>query len=116
MTLALAFSLGAMAQNNDQDHKSPAERADKRTTEMTADLGLNADQQAKVATINLQYATAMKDVRTITDQTAQDYRADILKGNRDNAYQEVLTAEQYQKMLTMRAEKKAKHDEKKHNE
>jgi hypothetical protein len=109
MTLALAVGLGAMAQDSDHAKKTAAERAQKRTAEMTTDLGLNADQQAKVADINFRYADAMAVVKTIKDDAARNKREDVLKTNRDNSYKTLLTEDQYNKLMAIRAEKKAKH-------
>jgi hypothetical protein len=110
MTLALMVGLSAMAQDSDHARKTPAERAQKRTTEMTADLGLNADQQAKVSEINMQYADGAQTVSTITDKEAQKKRMEALKTNRDAGYKTVLTEAQYNKMMALRTGKKAKHD------
>lgn len=110
LSLALTIGLGAFAQKGDTNQKSPAEKAQQRTEQMVKDLGLNATQQEKVAEINLTYSSAMKNVNSLTDDTAREKRGDVVKANRDNGFKEVLTAEQYAKMLSLRAEKKAKHD------
>ena len=71
MTLALMVGLSAMAQDSDHAKKTPAERAQKRTTEMTTELGLNTDQQAKISEINMQYADGAQTVSTITVESTQ---------------------------------------------
>ena len=109
MTLALMVGLSAMAQDSDHAQKTPAERAQKRTTEMTSQLGLNADQQAKVNEINMQFADGAQTVSTISEKEAQKKRMEALKTNRDNGYKAVLTEAQYNKWMALRAEKKAKH-------
>ena len=110
MTLALMVGLSAMAQDSDHAKKTPAEHAQKRTAEMTTELGLNADQQAKVAEINMQYADGAQTVSTITDKDAQKLRMNALKTNRDNSYKAVLTDAQYNKCTALQAQKKAKKD------
>lgn len=110
LSLAFAFGLTAFAQKNDNAHKTPAEKADHRTEQMVKDLGLEAGQQDKVASINLGYYTAMRDVNTISNEKDREGRASYVKANRDRDLQAVLTPEQYTKMLSLRAEKKAKHE------
>jgi len=110
MTLALMVGLSAMAQDSDHTQKTPAERAQKRTTEMTTELGLNKDQQTKIAEINLQYAQATHDLSTIDDKEAQKKRGEFLKSSRDNKYKATLTEAQYTKWMQLKAEKKAKKD------
>jgi hypothetical protein len=55
-TLSLS---AAQAQDRTHEPKSPQERAKAQTERMTADLGLNAEQAAKVNAINLKYAEQM---------------------------------------------------------
>ncbi|MEO8733991.1 MAG: hypothetical protein ABI373_06645 [Flavobacteriales bacterium] len=110
MTLALMVGLSAMAQDSDNAKKTTAERAQKRTTEMTTELGLNADQQAKVSEINMQYADGAQTVSQMTEKDAQKKRLDVLKSNRDSSYKAVLTEAQYNKWMALRAEKKTKKD------
>lgn len=109
LSLAFAIGLGANAQSTDHPKKTAEEKAERRTERMMKDLDLEAGQKARVSAINLFYAKAMKDVETITDDASRENREKVLKGKRDNGLQEVLTPEQYRKMLSLRAEKKAKH-------
>ncbi len=108
LSLAFAFGLTAFAQKSDNAQKTPAEKANHRTEQMVKDLGLEASQQDKVASINLDYYTAMRDVNTIPNEKDREGRAKVVKASRDNRFQAVLTAEQYTKMLTLREERKAK--------
>lgn len=110
LSLALTIGLGAFAQKADTNEKSPADKAQQRTEQMVKDLGLDAAQKEKVATINLTYSTAIKNVNSLTDETAREKRGDVVKANRDNAFKEVLTPEQFSKMISLRAVKKAKHE------
>ncbi|MBS1936620.1 MAG: hypothetical protein JSS84_02245 [Bacteroidetes bacterium] len=108
LTLALATGLSTMAQQKGQTEKTPAEKAKNRTEWMTKELGLDATQQEKVAAINLQYAQAMQNVDAIKDETSRKGRASALKTSRDNNLQSVLTPQQYDKMIKVREERKAK--------
>ena len=110
LSLAFTIGLGAFAQKGDHTQKTPEEKAKHRTEQMTSELGLDAAQQGKVATINLTFATPMKNVNAITDDASRENRGDVVKANRDNELKTVLTTEQYNKMLSLRAEKKAKHE------
>lgn len=124
-TLALVAGLLASpamrAQDMDDDggKKTPEERAKHRTEVMTKELGLNAEQVAKVNTININFARTVSDLKQIKDEATRKGRMDTLKANRDNSLKAVLTPEQYTKMTELRAKKKEEHDKKekkKHNE
>lgn len=110
MTLALATGLTAMAQQSGHTEKTPAEKAAHRTERMVKDLGLDAAQQEKVASINLAFARAMNDLRAIQEQDRKG-RADHLKASRDNGFQQVLSAEQFHKLLQLREERKTQGNE-----
>ena len=109
LSLALVFGLSAFAQKADQSQKTPAEKAEHRTEQMVKDLGLDASQQAKTAAINLDYYKTMREVNSIVEKDREG-RESYVKANRDTRLQEVLTAEQFNKMIELRNEKKAKKD------
>ncbi len=121
-SLALVAGLGLMAQDADLDDngkKTPEEKAQHRTEMMTKELGLSADQVTKVNAINLGFARSMESVRQIKDEPSRKGRTETLRTNRDGQYKQVLTAEQYTRMLEHREKKKAGKGEKgkdKHNE
>lgn len=124
-TLALAAGLLASpvmrAQDMDDDggKKTPEERAKHRTEMMTKELGLSAEQVAKVNTININFARSVGDIKQIKDEATRKGRMDALKSGRDNSLKAVLTPEQFTKMTELRAKKKEdhdKHEKKKHNE
>lgn len=114
-TLALAAGMSLMAQDADMDNdkKTPEERAKHRTEVMTKELGLEAEQIAKVNTINLNFARAMADVKEIKDDNTRKGRSDALKTKRDADLQGVLTTDQFTKMKELRDKKKDDHKEKK---
>jgi len=114
-SLALAFGLTAFAQKDDQAQKTPAEKAAHRTEQMVKDLGLDASQQKIIASVNLDYYTAMREVNSIPEKDREG-RAKVVKANRDNRYQGVLSPEQYNKMITLRNERKAKKEAEKEKE
>lgn len=109
LSLALVFGLSAFAQKADQSQKTPAEKAENRTEQMVKDLGLDASQQAKTAAINLDYYKTMREVDSIVEKDRAG-RESYVKANRDTRLQAVLTPEQFNKMITLRNEKKAKKD------
>jgi periplasmic protein CpxP/Spy len=122
-TLALAAGMSLLAQDADLDDKgkkTPEERAQHRTEVMTKQLGLNAEQIAKVNTIHITFARAMSEVKEMQDQEARKNRAKALRDKRDNDLKGVLSAEQFSKMLAERDKKKedakGKKDKKVHNE
>ena len=114
-TLALAAGMSLMAQDADMDNdkKTPEERAKHRTEVMTKELGLEAEQIAKVNTINLNFTRAMADVKESKDDNTRKGRSDALKTKRDSDLQGVLTADQFTKMKELRDKKKDDHKEKK---
>ena len=107
-TLALVASMSLMAQDADMDNdkKTPEERAKHRTEVMTKELALDAEQIAKVNTINLNFARAMGGVKAIKDEATRKGRSDALKTKRDADLQGVLTADQFTKMKELRDKKK----------
>lgn len=104
-----------MAQDidNDNDKKTPEERAKHRTEVMTKELGLAGDQVDKVNSINLDFARHMAEVKAITDEASRRGRAEALKNKRDAQLKGVLTADQYTKMMDLREKKKTEAKEKK---
>ena len=97
--IALAvLTLGA-AQAQDKQQKTPAERAKHQTERMTKELGLNADQTAKVQTINAKYAEKAEalraDRKAKVDQTKG--KGAELNSERMADLKAVLTPEQYSK-------------------
>jgi len=110
-TLALVASMSLMAQDadTDNDKKTPEERAKHRTEVMTKELGLDAEQIAKVNTINLNFARAMGDVKEIKDEVTRKGRSEALKTKRDTDLQGVLSADQFTKMKELRDKKKDEH-------
>src|SRR4051812_20297953 len=104
--LLLAVSTTALAQN--QQHRSPEERAAKQTQRMEERLGLTPEQKGRVYEINLFYArdndhaNDMKsgpDKRNEKQAIAHDKNADM---------KAVLTGEQFQKYQQMVAEHREK--------
>lgn len=108
-TLALVAGMGLMAQSADagKDKKTPEEKAAKRTEQMTKDLGLSAEQVAKVNTINLNFARYNADVKAAGAGADVKGRTEALKSKRDAQLKEVLTPEQYTKYEAIRAKKAA---------
>lgn len=116
-TLLLATLTTANAQEKSttgKGTKDPAvleqratERADKRTATMTEELGLTAEQTTKVDAINERHAKAVAQLRQAgLVEEARKERMKVLRNSRDNDLKQVLTAEQYDKMLALRKERK----------
>jgi len=90
-----------------------AEKADKRTETLTKELGLSADQTAKVQVINDRFSRSMMDLhRTKLTEEAAKERGNVIRQDRDSELKAILTEEQYARMLAVRKEKKAEHKEK----
>ena len=82
------------------------ERADRLTEEMTVELGLSADQQAKVETINGTYAASMAKLQQAgLDEAARKERMKAMRQDRDKELKAVLTPEQFSTMMELRKQK-----------
>lgn len=89
-----------------QVEKTPEERAAAQTEKMKTELSLTADQVEKVKTINAGIAQKNEGVKAST-MTGEEKKA-AHKSNeeaRDSMLKEVLTAEQFQKYQTLKAER-----------
>jgi len=89
-----------------QVEKTSEERATAQTEKMKKELSLTADQAEKIKTINLGIAQKNEGVKTST-MTGEEKKA-AHKSNeeaRDAMLKDVLTAEQFQKYQTIKAEK-----------
>ena len=97
--------------------KTPAEHADKQTERMVRELGLDQKQAAEVGSINDRYGKellALKQEELPKEEMKPKRRA-ILE-RRDGELQNVLTKEQWTKLVELRKEwkedKKEEHQEK----
>jgi len=90
--LAGIFALPAMGQN--QQERSPEQKATKMTEKMAENLDLTADQKEAAYKANLEMARSMKEDR------AEAHKAHQAK------MKEILTDEQYAKMEQMQKERR----------
>lgn len=109
MLLAIA-PMFVFAQQNAPAKKTTEERVQKHTDKMAADLGLNEDQKAKVASINKKYATEAEEVKAEQKAEKTERRAEAQKraDARDQELKAVLTPEQYAKHQELKAAKQEK--------
>lgn len=93
----LTFASPVLAQQ--KSGKSATERANHRTEMMTRELGLSADQTAKVQEINTQFAAQLDELRpSETERTAKRERrsqAQQARASYDERLKAVLTPQQY---------------------
>jgi hypothetical protein len=92
-----------------QVDKTPEERATAQTEKMKSELTLTADQAEKVKTVNLGITQKNEGIKAST-MTAEEKKS-AYKSNeeaRDAMLKDVLTAEQFQKYQTLKAEKMQK--------
>lgn len=81
--------------------------SDKRQPDMVIEMGLTPEQVTKATEVNLSFAKAagqlkrsgLKDADTLN-------RLAILRKSRDAGLQEILTPEQFEKMITIRQQRK----------
>lgn len=111
--------VGQEAQPTMKPSKDPAmqekrvkERAEKRTATLQTELGLTDEQAVKVGDIQEKHALSVAELRKAgLDEEARKVRLKVLRQNRDNALQKVLSVEQYERLLTLRQQKKDKDDD-----
>ncbi len=111
IAFALLGSLGAGAQTTAK--RTPEERAKAATERMTKELGLDAQQAAKVEAINAKYAEEFSVERERYEAENQARRQEA-KGRRaahDADLKAVLTEEQYTKWVALREERKERRKE-----
>lgn len=83
-------------------------RADERTAEMAAELGLNEEQTTKLGGINDQHAKAVAQLRQAgLSEEGRKERMKALRKAHDGQLKQVLTPEQYERMIALRKERKA---------
>ncbi|MFZ1331461.1 MAG: hypothetical protein WAR83_04705 [Flavobacteriales bacterium] len=118
MIAAVTIFTAAAVNAQDQERKTPAERAKIQTEQMTKALDLTPEQVEKVSLLNAQYAEkaemmrkerqaqrqAMKEENKGAGRELHDARMNDLKG--------ILTPEQFTKMEAIKEEKKEEHMEK----
>jgi Spy/CpxP family protein refolding chaperone len=100
MFAIVTFVFGAYAQNKSHDPESHAKR---QTEMMKTKLSLNAEQAAKIESINLKYAQKSKAQREEMHKSMQTLRED-----KDKETGAVLTKEQMDKYNALKAEYKNK--------
>ncbi len=89
------------------DHdKDPADRAERQTAKMSEQLGLNADQTAKVKAINEKYAAKAK-----ADQEKNRAAHDAMRTEHQTELSKVLTKDQAAKWEQLKAERQGKKGE-----
>jgi len=111
--LALLLAIGNFVFAQQQDGKTPEERATDHSQKLTQELGLTADQQKPVYNACLQHAQQMEadrakykgdkeGMKTARQQNSQNFDASLNK---------VLTADQKTKYEQIKQEEKAKREQ-----
>ncbi|HKC67056.1 MAG TPA: hypothetical protein VKG26_02420 [Bacteroidia bacterium] len=98
------------AQQNNQNSKTPEERATEHSTMLTQKLGLSADQQKSVYTACLQRAQQNEADRTKYQGDREGMRAARKQSNDafDASMDKILTADQKTKYQQLKQEEEAK--------
>jgi Spy/CpxP family protein refolding chaperone len=94
----------------------PEKRAEARTEWMTKELGLSADQAAKVKAIQLQHMKKYADINAIEDDEHRKAAMTEVRKSQKEAVQAVLTPDQQKRLQEIKAERKAKHEQRKGGE
>ena len=109
LIVLILLSLGtgiATAQHKQNFKSNPAERARKNTEWMKVELELSGDQERLAHAVNLKYA---KLNQALADESGSRYtKRKQLKANmeaKDSEMKQILSAVQYDRYLTLKAEK-----------
>ncbi|GAA3970486.1 hypothetical protein [Hymenobacter antarcticus] len=96
----------SMVQARKQAPKSPAQKADRQAGKMARELGLNADQEAKVELLLLarQQETAALKTKYGTDKKAGRPEMKAAHDRYQTQFKAILTPEQYAKFSQMKAD------------
>ncbi len=100
-SIALLSAVAVFAQ--DRPARTAEERSKAQTTRMTEQLGLNEEQQAKVASINSEFAQKLEDLQAGRKEGDMAHKGEGVKLHdaRMAALKEVLTPDQYTKLEAM---------------
>jgi hypothetical protein len=115
MTMGMtAFAQESPAAREDRPRMSTEERAKARTQRMAKDLGLSAEQLARVEALNLKHAKEGEAMRASDEKERAMRRAEMKdrKAAYETELKTVLTPEQFTKWEAKKDEMKAKHREK----
>ena len=114
MTVLATMTAGTYAQ--DKDQRTPEQRAHARAERMAKELGLSAEQQAKVEAIDLKYAEQARAMRAENEARRQAMRKEgkgkAIRDGREAELKAGVTPEQYAKWQAKREEMKAQRMEK----
>jgi protein CpxP len=118
LTLAIA-AIGftaSYAQDNHKERLTPAQRAEKSTAKLEKELGLTKDQKQKVYAIELDKASKAEawHKQNHDARKAMKEEHEAVKKSTDAKLDQVLTAEQKQKLSVLKAEKKEKQKDRHH--
>jgi hypothetical protein len=88
--------------------KDPATKARERTEQMTKDLGLDAEQAARVDAVNLVHYQKLAEIKSSSaDKDSKKADSKKAKATHRAALERVLTKEQFKRMEALQAERKA---------
>lgn len=103
--------LSLLAQAQEEQRKSPEERAKAHTERMTKQLDLNPDQVAQVEAMNLRFAQEAEAKRAArkTERDARKAEAEAMRAAHESEMKAILNSDQFARWQAMREEAKAKH-------
>lgn len=109
LTVCASFSIAQQGQGG-RSNMDPKEMAKRQTDQMKASLELTAEQLPKVEALNLKYAEKMDAVRANAQGDRDAMRSAMmpLRAEKDKELKELLTVEQWDKLLAVRKEARSK--------
>jgi protein CpxP len=96
--------------HGEKEAKTPEERAEKQTQNMTKKLALTDDQVSRIKELNLQRAQQMQAIKTkyAAEKKGRGEEMKVIMTNWESQVKSVLNTDQYAKLKAMQEERKAK--------
>ena len=111
--LLMAFAFSASAQLDKLKSTTPEQRAGVQTDLMKSTLGLTSEQTPKVADINLKYAKRMDPIiKGSAGPLVKIRQTKEVEQEKEAELRQVLSPEQFQKLLASKEEMREKFEEK----
>ena len=107
--VAISFSAAAQTtppQDGPRPPRSPQEMAEHQAQRLSKDLGLSADQSAKVQQILASRAEEMQALRTTGSARPTREQMQANRAKYDDQFKQVLSADQFAKYTTMQANRR----------
>lgn len=111
---ALLIAAFANAQQGQKaKERTPEQRAAQRTEWMTKELSLSPEQSKQIEGIQLQHMSKIMSIRSIEDPEQKKQAMREARHSQRDAMEKVLSKEQQERLVELKAERKKQHQERK---